>query len=47
MASHTTSGSESARKPGEQRIEAIRQLAKQPRRFHPVAQAFFSCFVDQ
>src|SRR6266852_5427351 len=34
------------KKPGEQRIETVRQLAEQPGGFHPVTQAFFSCFVN-
>src|SRR6266849_383495 len=34
------------KKPGEQRIETVRQLAEQPRGFHPVTQAFFACFAD-
>src|SRR5260370_16715663 len=34
------------KKPGEQRIETVRQLAEQPGGFQPVTQAFFSCFVD-
>src|SRR3989442_6529386 len=31
---------------GEQRIETVRQLSEEPGSFHPVTQAFFSCFVD-
>ena len=34
------------KKPGEQRIETVRQLAEQAGGFHSVTQTFFSCFVD-
>ena len=34
------------KKPGEQRIETVWQPAQQFGRFHPVKQAFVSCFVD-
>src|SRR5882762_5093718 len=44
LANHVSVGI--GKKPGEQRIETVRQLAEQPGGFHTVTQAFFSSFVD-